>query len=88
MSPFEVVLGITHLLARLPSSPRAFSPGHSALLSQRDGFPTSSNDEAGDATTINSPLSLVLWSVESPGKSLKSGIPAQMDCESLVIRDE
>ena len=53
MSPFEVVLGITHLLARLASSLlRAFSPGHHALLSQRDGFPTSSNDKAGDATTI------------------------------------
>ena len=49
MSPFEVVLCITHLLARLAPSLRAFSPGHSALLSQRDGFPTSSNDKAGDA---------------------------------------
>ena len=76
MSPFEVVLGITHLLARRAPSLRArFLQATPLCFHNGTVFPTSSNDKAGDATTIDRDhphsLSLSRAAVESPGKSLR-----------------
>ena len=87
MSPFEVVLGITHLLARL-ASPfllplRIFSrPVHSAFTTGRFSYLVKRQGRRRE----DRPSSLSCCGVwKLPGKS---GVPAQMDCESLVIRDE